>query len=93
MEAISESDETTGVSSMRTHRLENLRSIVINRILAGPLLEYKDSDGNDESDSVAFSEKGLLEPQAFPSFSLFGDSSLNLCHLVSNQLVVNGQPT
>lgn len=42
-----------------THGLKDLGSIVVDRVLATPLLEDEDDDGDDEPDEVALAEERL----------------------------------
>ena len=71
-----------------THRLEDERCIVVDRVLPAPLLEQEDDHRNEEPNPVALAQERLLEAQICPRNALFVDGSLNLGELVSDAMVV-----
>ena len=71
-----------------TYRLEDLGRVVVDRVLARPLLEDEDDDGDDEPDEVAFAEERLAETEPCARGTFLLNGSLNLGHLGHNRLVV-----
>ena len=74
-----------------THRLEDLRSVVVDRVLATPLLQNEDDDGDEESDPVTLAEEEFLQTQTLTGFLLLLDGGLNFCHLVTNTVISGAQ--
>lgn len=68
--------------------MEDLRSVISNRVLSTPLLEDKDDDSNDESNRVSLAKEDFLQAQSDPRFFLFSNSSFDFSHLVTNAFVI-----
>lgn len=71
-----------------THRLENLRSIVSNGILATPLLKDEDNDSDEESWPIALSKERLLQSQPFLRLLLLPNSDFNFGKLTTHFIVI-----
>ena len=76
----------------RTDRFENLRCVIIDRVLSAPLLEQEDYDSDEEPRPVAFAQERFLQAEVSSSNTFFVYCSLNLGELMADALVIGGQP-
>jgi len=70
---------------------EDLRRIVVDAVLATPLLEDEDNDGDDESDGIALAEEGFLQAKSLSRSLLLFDRGLDFRKLVSDAFVIDGE--
>ena len=72
-----------------THGGEDLGRVVVDRVLARPLLEDEDDNSNHEPDEVALPQERLAQPEPLARLALLLDRSLDLSHLRTDRLVVD----
>lgn len=66
---------------------EDLGRIVVDGVLASPLLQEEDEEGDEKTDEVALAEECLFPVQPRARFPLLLDGSLNLGHLSDGVLI------
>lgn len=88
--SVSATTELWGGVSM-TYRLEDLRRIVIDRVLSTPLLEQEYHHSNHKSNELSLAQERLPEAQPPPRRPLLHNSSLDLCHLHPDSIVIRRQ--
>ena len=83
---------STGQNRKSTHRREDLGRVISDRVLAAPLLQYKNHNSNNKPYEVPLPQERLAHPQALARLALLLNSRLDLRHLRAHRLVVHVQP-